>query len=252
MEPALRQHFRSFRICIAISAQMSASVICADIAGQIAGAIRSCAFLFGRVQMLSDGFFIIADPHTAAAVGAVGSKFIAFRAGLYCHAVGRSNLYDLFSKNEALFPGDLFSLREVPSDLRIEVNETDHGSSGIAVEGSCYFVKSTELVFHCVPIREQDRVEAPADRIYTDHVGEPLEVVDQAVLVRDIRLNVSSVRRDGDEPVLAVVLQKIHIGEHGSRIFGAEADDVHNRRVKAVAADLTRIKGIANADKPFS
>ena len=38
--------------------------------------------------------------------------------------------------------------------------------------------------------------------------------------------------------------------KHRSRIFGAEADDVHNGRVKSIAADLVRIKGIANADKP--
>ena len=131
---------------------MFAGIIRADIAGQIAGAIRSCAFLFGRVQMFSDGFLIIADPHTAAAVRTVGSKLVAFRAGLYCHAVGGSNFYDLFSESQALLICDLSCLREVPSDLGIEVNETDHGSLGIAVKGSCYFVKSAELVIHCITI----------------------------------------------------------------------------------------------------
>ena len=69
------------------------------------------------------------------------------------------------------------------------------------------------------------------------------------MLIRDIRFNVSSIGRNGDEPILTVVLQKIHVREHGSRIFGAETDDVHNGRVKAIAADLTRIIGIAHTDK---
>ena len=68
---------------------------------------------------------IIADPHTAAAVRTVGSKLVAFRAGLYCHAVGGSNFYDLFSESQALLLCDLSCLREVPSDLGIEVNETE-------------------------------------------------------------------------------------------------------------------------------
>ena len=69
------------------------------------------------------------------------------------------------------------------------------------------------------------------------------------MFIRDIRLNVSSIRRDGDIPVLAVVSQKIHVREHWSGIFGTEADDIHYRRIKAVAAYLIRVIGIAHADK---
>ena len=126
--------------------------------------------------MFSNSFLIIADSHTAAAVCTIGGKLVAFRAGFYYHTVGRCDLYDLFSESKALLPSDFSGFLEVPSDLGIEVNETDHGSLGIAVEGGCYFVKSAELVFHRVPLREEDRIEAPAGGIYTDHIGEPLEV----------------------------------------------------------------------------
>ena len=71
------------------------------------------------------------------------------------------------------------------------------------------------------------------------------------MLVRDIRLNIPSIRRDGDIPVLSVIRQKIHVGEHRSGILGAETDDVDHGRVEAVAADLMRVIGVADADKAF-
>ena len=85
-----------------------------------------------------------------------------------------------------------------------------------------------------------------------DHVGKLPEVLQQAVLIGNIGLNVPSVWGDGDIPILAVVPQKIHVGKHRRRILSTEADDVHHRRIEAVSADLTRVKRIAHADDSFT
>ena len=69
------------------------------------------------------------------------------------------------------------------------------------------------------------------------------------MLVRNVRLNVPSIGGDGHEPVLPVILQQIHMGEHGRGIFCAEADHIHHRRIQAVAADLIGIIGVSDADE---
>ena len=63
MQAALRQHSCRLGVCVAIFAKVTAGVVRADIAGKIAGAFGSCAFLFRRVQMLPDRLFVVADPH---------------------------------------------------------------------------------------------------------------------------------------------------------------------------------------------
>ena len=82
-----------------------------------------------------------------------------------------------------------------------------------------------------------------------DNIGQLPEIIAQAMLIRNIRFDIPSVRRDRDEPVLPVIPKEVHIGEHRCRIFRAEADHIHYSRVKAVAADLIRIIGIADTDK---
>ena len=78
-----------------------------------------------------------------------------------------------------------------------------------------------------------------------------MEVLYEAMLVGDIGLNISSVRRNGDIPILAVLLQKVHVREHRSRVLGAESDDIHYGRIEAIPADLAVVIGIANADHAF-
>ena len=85
----------------------------------------------------------------------------------------------------------------------------------------------------------------------SDHIGESSEIVQQTVLVGNIRFNVPAIRGDGHEPVLPIIFQQIHIGEHGRRILCAESDHVHNCRIKAVAADLALIIWVTDTDITF-
>ena len=84
-----------------------------------------------------------------------------------------------------------------------------------------------------------------------DHVGKLAKVIKQLVLIRDVWFDVAAVRCDRNEPVLAVMLQKIHIPKHRSRIFGTEADDINDGRIKSVPADLIWVIGITDTDNPF-
>ena len=69
------------------------------------------------------------------------------------------------------------------------------------------------------------------------------------MLVRYVGLDVPAVRGQCDEPVLAVVFQKIHVGEHRRGILRTEPDRIHDGRIQTVAADLPGVKGIAHTDK---
>ena len=142
------------RICIAIFAQMPAGIIGADIACKVAGAFCPGASLFWHLQMPADGLLIVADPHTAATVGAEGGKFVTLRARLHSHPVCGSNLNDLLAERQALRLGDLPGLRKVAPNLGIEVDEADHDRLRIAVEGRCNLIKSVNLVLHRIPIRQ--------------------------------------------------------------------------------------------------
>ena len=102
-----------------------------------------------------------------------------------------------------------------------------------------------------VPLRNEDRVVPPSDGIQANHIRKPFEIVRKAMLVGHIWFNVPSIRCDGHEPVLTVILQEIHMRKHRRGILCAKTDDIHHGRIVTITADLFRIIGIADTDEAF-
>ena len=82
---------------------MLAGVVRADVAGNVTRAFRSRALSFWHIQPPADSLLIVADPHTAAALGSIGGKFISLCAWLNDHAMGRSDLNHGLPKNQPFF-----------------------------------------------------------------------------------------------------------------------------------------------------
>ena len=100
---------------------MTACVVRADIAGKIARAFGPRALLFRRVQLFAYRLFVIADPHTTAAVRSERRKFISLGAGLEGHSVRGGDFNHLFAEREPLFLCDFTRLGKVALDLRVQV-----------------------------------------------------------------------------------------------------------------------------------
>ncbi len=71
------------------------------------------------------------------------------------------------------------------------------------------------------------------------------------MLVRNRRLDIPAIWRDGDKPVLPIILDEIHILEKWSWILGAKADNVHCIGAEFVTTYLYGIEWVSNTDNPL-
>ena len=185
MEAALRNDQGRVCVRIAIPAQMPACVVCSDVTGQVACAFGSGSGLSGRVQPLADRLFIIAEFHTPAAVRTEPGKIRSFGTGPESHAVCRCDPDHFFSKCQPLVLRDLFGFREIPSDLWVQIYETDYCSPGVALKGGRHSLECAEVVLHRIFLGNENRIEAPADRIHADNARKLFEILEQFVFVLD-------------------------------------------------------------------
>ncbi len=133
MQAAPCQHLFSFRVGVAVSAEVSAGIVRPYVAGEITGTFRPGTFSFRRQKAASDGLFIIPDPHTAAAVGSIGGKLISFRAGFERHAVGLGGGSEGLPQGQPLLSCDFPRFRKIPPDLGEEIDKADDGSLRISL-----------------------------------------------------------------------------------------------------------------------
>ena len=146
MQTALRQHLRRLCVGVAVFAEMPTGVVGPNIAGKITGAFRPRAFLFRYVQPLPDGLFIVADAHTASAVGAVRSELISLGAGLHSHAVGRRDADHLPAQEEPLILRHRPDFRKIAPHLGVQVDKTDNRSLRISIQGGGNLFKCPQMI----------------------------------------------------------------------------------------------------------
>ena len=251
MPPTLCQHFCWLCVCITIFTQMLAGIVCSDVAGNVTRTFRSRSFPFRCVQPPADSLLIVADPHTAATLSSIARQFIAFCTGLNNHTTGRSDLNHGLPKNQLFLCIHFPCFREVSPHFWIKVNKTDDYRFRIAFQCRRNCLKGAEMVICCIPLRKKNRIVTPANAVHTDKFRKLFEIFKQSVFVRHIRFNVPSIRGDRNKPVLTIFSEQIHIREHWRGILCAEAYHIHDGRVKAIAAYLTRIIGISDTDEAF-
>lgn len=152
-------------------------------------------------------------------------------------------------ERQAVCGGDFARFREIPSHLRVEVDEAYHHGVGGSLKGFGHLGEGAQVVFGRVAASEQNRVVAPAYRIDPDNPRKASENLQKFVLVGDVWLDVATVRGDCHKPELAVRVEPIHVFEHRGGVLGAEADGVNDGRVKAVAPHLARVVWVSGTDE---
>lgn len=245
------------RIGVAVAAEVAAGVVLADIICQVTGAFPAVSGIGRHNQILADRLFKGFLRDAAGAVRAGRGQAGILAAGLDDHTVPRGDGDDLFRQSQLGVKGDRAGLGKVSPDLFIEVNKADDTGMSKAVQLLTHGGKSLEMAVERPGPVDQDGIIAPAGVVRPDQVRETAEALHDSRLVRHIGLDVLPVGRDRHKPVLAVGLQQllplkeVRMTQGWLRIFCTENDQVDYGRVKPVARDGHRVKGIARHDIPL-
>ena len=126
------------------------------------------------------------------------------------------------------------------------VDEADRDLLGRSIELGRDRRERAQLVLGRVLPIEQNRVEAPHDPFGAYHDRQLLEGPYKFAFVPQARLDIPAVRREGELEVVAVVRERIQLGQHWSRVLRPEDDAVDDVRGQAVSADLRREYRVAD------
>ena len=159
--------------------------------------------------MFADCLFIIADPHAAAAVCAKRSQFITLCAWLYRHSMSRRDFNHPSSQQQPHFLCDFLCLREIFSHFWIEIDKADHYCFCVTVQRGSDLFKSVKMVIGRIFFRDENRIIAPSDRFNANGLRDLLKILQQLMLIRYVRFNVSPIRSDRNKPPLSVILKDL-------------------------------------------
>ena len=133
-----------FRICvrIAVTAEVSAGIIRADVIRKKTGAFSAGSFFLWKLQFFMDG--LLKDPcsHAAAAVCAIGGQFRSFRAGPKNHTVRICHADHLPAQGQPFFLRNGPALRKIPEHFSVQIQKADDAGMGIALQLSGNFPES--------------------------------------------------------------------------------------------------------------
>ena len=103
-----------------------------------------------------------------------------------------------------------------------------------------------DMALKRIALREKYRIAAPAHGVDSNDIRKTFEVLHDLLFVRHIELNIPAVRGNCNEPILAVVLQSVHLRQHRRRVLGTECDQIHHVRRKAVTCHRLKIIRISH------
>ena len=129
------------RICIALSAQVSAAVIGPYICSQIAAAFLPRLCTSGKYQSAACRFFVFIGSHAPVTVYSVFFQLPPFPTGDYFHSASSANISKCLSKEDPVSFRYLPGLWEIPRHHSIKVNEAY--DTGFCISGKllCQFLK---------------------------------------------------------------------------------------------------------------
>ena len=233
---------------VAVSASVRAGVVCADVCGRRAAAMRALVFIFFARERAACDFFYQRGVYAACVVYAELFEVYILGAAFERHAVRLRHRREFAGERE-LFA---FVRRAETEFLRgaahaaVYVEVAEYAAARESLEGARKFLKASQMEVHVVAPADEQRVASPYHAFRPYRLGEAAECRYYLFLfVRHAGLDVAAVGRDGELEVICVVSELREARYERRGILRPEDDRLHVFRTQAHAPLLLRIHRIA-------
>lgn len=190
-------------IGVAVAAAMTAAIVNANIAAQqTITTFPAGVAVFGHLQVDANGSFQNGPGHATRAVHPVGCQIGSFTASTQDHPVltgnGRKVLTDCSPFNGRYRP----NTPKITPGLLVEIDKADNTMIGIAFKTTGHPLKTIPMEIQRIFFRDKNRIIAPAHRLDSHRLGQPLKGLNDLRLVWYMRFGVPAIGGDGDKPEL--------------------------------------------------
>ena len=131
MEPDIPSDIFMVIVCVAVAAEVSAGVVCADICTKNAGTFGPLGFLLRHDKVTADRRFKGLLCHAASAVHSKWCKIVSLSTGFYGYAVSLADLSESPADSDTFLRRNCTNLRKIALHLFVKVNKADNADLGM-------------------------------------------------------------------------------------------------------------------------
>ena len=240
---------------VAVSASVRAGVVCADVCGRRAAAMRALVFVFCPEDGAACDFFYQRGVYAVCVVYAelfevyiLGAAFERYAAHLRHRRefAGERELFAFVRRAEAEF------LRGA-AHAAVYVEVAEYAAAREAIEGARKFLKVPQMEVHVVTLADEQRVASPYHALGAYRLGEAAEGQYYFLLfVWHAGLDVRAVWRDGELEIICVARELREARQERRWVLSPKDYRADIFRTHAHTPLLLRIHRIARDGEPFA